>query len=252
MNIDKMLDNLFNKYKLNEKEKLELKVIIRPIVIHPEFEKRLTKEFMHHGSFTLGEHIIKDAIVTYKLSKKYENRKHKKEYNTKLAVTIAMMHDLYTESWQNREEKPKHFYNKHGFRHPIEAVINACLWYPELFKNEKDDKIIIDGIIHHMYPLPVTSYVDSKYNKRELKNFLETNELDDKIKKIIIDSTKRRKIYKVSFTRSKYKEGRIMSKADKQVARRELNNYHSAKALITGTNKRIIKKLKNNSYKDFV
>ena len=240
---DKLINELFERKKLNDNEKIELYNIMKDIYFHPEFQKRLTKDFPHHGSFTLGDHIIKDAIVTYKLSKKYEKRKRRKPYNTKLAVTIAMFHDLYTECWQNSAEKPKHFYNKHGFRHPVEAVINAYNWYPEMFKNEHDSKIIIDGILHHMYPLPVTSYVDSKNNKNEIKNYILTSNLDDKIKQIMIDSTKRHKIYKVSLSRSKYKEGRIMSKADRRVASRELNNYHSAKALITGTNKRLLKKI---------
>ena len=240
---DNLINYLFDKYKLNNDEKIELYNILKDIYFHPEFQKRLTKKFPHHGNHTLGDHIVKDAIVTYKLSKKYEKKKHRKPYDTKLAVTIAMFHDLYTECWQNSIDKPKHFYNKHGFRHPIEAVINAYNWYPEMFPNNHDTKILIDGIIHHMYPFPVTSYIDDKKNNMELKNFLLTVNIDENIKKMIIESSKRHKIYKVSFARSKYKEGRIMSKADKKVARKELNNYHSAKSLITGTNKRLIKKM---------
>ena len=46
------------------------------------------------------------------------------------------MHDLYTLPWQNNfEAKVDKFYNKHGFRHSIEALIN-----------------------HYMYLLPIRSF----------------------------------------------------------------------------------------------
>ena len=236
---DKLINKLFDKYKLNDNEKIELYNIMKDIYFHPEFQKRLTKDFPHHGSFTLGDHIIKDAIVTYKLSKKYEKRKRRKPYNTKLAVTIAMFHDLYTECWQNSEEKPKHFYNKHGFRHPIEAVINAINWYPELFYNENDNKIIIDGIVHHMFPLPVRTI--KNIDKIELKNRKLYDNLSYNEKESLKNSLKRKRIGPISFTRSIYMEGKVMSKADKKVSRRELNNFKSFKALLTGRNKMLDK-----------
>ena len=43
--------------------------------------------------------------------------------------------------------------NKHGFVHPIEAVVNAITWFPQYFKTKEKTVIIIDGIIHHMFPL---------------------------------------------------------------------------------------------------
>ncbi len=148
-----------------------------------------------------------------------------------------MLHDLYTLPWQNnREAKVKQFFDKHGFRHPIEAVINSITWYPEIFNNS-DSVIIIDGILHHMFPLPV-KYLN---NKTELKNRELYNNLDNKYKEIINNSLKRKKIGPISFTRSKYMEGRIMAKADRKVSRKQIRDFSSAKALITGHNKKIEK-----------
>ena len=72
-----------------------------------------------------------------------------------LAVKIAMMHDLYEEPWQNRHHKVSNFFHLHGFRHPIEASINAAYWFKDEFRDIERARKIIDGIVHHMYPLPV-------------------------------------------------------------------------------------------------
>lgn len=234
-----MLDSLFNKYNLTELDKEYLRSIMLPIINNPNFERRLTNEFLHHSDITLGEHIIEDGIVTYLLSKKYIKKHKNTNYQIDLAIKIAMLHDLYTIPWQNNKEAHvKHFFSKHGFRHPIEAVINSINWYPELF-NDHDKDIIIDGIVHHMYPLPVRVLNDKKINKIELKNIDNYNKLTIDDKSILIKSSKRKRIGVISFSRSKYMEGRIMSKADKKVSRKQIKNIASAKALLTGHNKKI-------------
>ena len=231
MNNILVFDNICNKYKLTKEDKDYLSKIVLPIINNDNFKKRMTSEFLHHGNITLGEHIIEDTIVTYKLSKKRKNN----TFNMDMAIKIALLHDLYTLPWQNnREAKVKHFFDKHGFRHPIEAVINSITWYPEIFNNS-DSVIIIDGILHHMFPLPV-KYLN---NKTELKNRELYNNLDNKYKEIINNSLKRKKIGPISITRSKYMEGRIMAKADRKVSRKQIRDFSSAKALITGHNKKI-------------
>ncbi len=233
MNNILVFDNICNNYKLTKEDKDYLSKIVLPIINNDNFKKRMTSEFLHHGNITLGEHIIEDTIVTYKLSKKRKNN----TFNMDIAIKIALLHDLYTLPWQNnREAKVKQFFDKHGFRHPIEAVINSITWYPEIFNNS-DSVIIIDGILHHMFPLPV-KYLN---NKTELKNRELYNNLDNKYKEIINNSLKRKKIGPISFTRSKYMEGRIMAKADRKVSRKQIRDFSSAKALITGHNKKIEK-----------
>ena len=238
-NIDK-LNKLLDKYKLNEFEKDELLNIIYPIFRHYEFQKRMGNKFLHHGTITLGEHILCDTIVTYKLSKKYM-KKHK-DYNLKLALEIAMLHDLYTYPWQNNKmAKTDKFLNSHGFRHSIEAVINSITWYPELFSDEDEARIIIDGIVHHMFPLPVRIFKNNSVNSMELKNFDMLKNLSKDKCLMLEKSCVRKKVGKVSFSRSLYKEGRIMSKADKKVSMRQFKNISSAKALLTGHNKSLEK-----------
>ena len=196
-------------YKLDKDEVKELWDIIEPIASSKEFITRCDDPFFHHDKVTLGEHLLCDTIVSYKIAKK-------KKKNTKLACLIAMFHDMYEKPWQNAHDHKK-LWNKHGFTHPIEAAINAITWYPEYFKDE-DAYIIIDGIIHHMYPLPVRAINSSEM---DLNNDATYKKLPIKFKKMIIKSSKRWSIGKISFCRSKYKEGRIMSKADKKKKKRK-------------------------------
>ena len=237
MKYQKEIYSYFEKYNLSNNEKNELFNIIYPIFMHPEFQKRMESEFMHHGTVTLGEHILKDTVLTYMLCKKYMVKK-KRKINIIAAIKISMLHDLYTYPWQNSKRHTK-FSHKHGFRHPIEAAINAAYWFPEYFKNKHDAEIIIDGIIHHMFPLPVTYVKNNEIGEMELNNYEMYKTLPNDIKNIILKSIKRKHLGVFSFTRSLYNEGRIMSKADKKVAISEIKNFSSAKALLTGKNKKI-------------
>lgn len=240
--VNKKINQILEKYKLSIKERKDFLDIVYPIYKHEEFQKRMTSLFFHHGSFTLGEHILEDSVLTYLLCQKY--RKKYPNINVSLAIKISMLHDLYTVPWQNNQEsRVNKFSNKHGFRHPIEAIINAYNWFPSLFTNYEESKIIIDGVIHHMYPLPSRVVKDFAFTDLELKNYNAINLLPEEIKKIIVDSSMRHRIGNFSFSRSKYPEGKIMSLADKKVSFTELKKFSSAKALITGKNKT----LKNNN-----
>lgn len=231
-----LLNKLLDKYGLDEEEKKDFLQIAIPIVKHPEFQRRMNAgEFPHHAKVSLGEHIISDAILTYKLTKK---KKWKKE-NQQRSIIIALFHDLYEEPWQNNDKR-KRFTNKHGFRHPIEAAINAATWYPEYFKDDKEAEILLDGIIHHMFPFPVRvlNNIDA-----ELHNQEKFEELSPSIQQIIIASTKRKRFRTIAFSRSKYIEGRIVSSADKKIAiGKELRSFHGILACVTGRNPKLQKK----------
>ncbi len=237
MDNDFIVNKLMNKYNLEEESKEELLHIIKPIIANDEFQKRMQEPFLHHGTISLGEHIIEDSIVTYNLVKK-KNKKKYNNINLDLALKISMFHDLYTEPWQNNI-KTKRFTNKHGFRHPIEAVVNAFTWYPELFNNKVDNKIVIDGILHHMYPLPVSSRKNFNNNLYEINNYDYYNKLPLEKKEIISNSLQRHKIGYISFSRSLYKEGLIMSRADRYVSIHQIKGLSNTIALITGRNKRL-------------
>ena len=227
---DDILEMLFNKYKFSDEDRNKLLDVIGNIYNHSEFKRRMTSEFLHHGDITLGRHILEDTIKTYLLSKKYLDNDN---FDLSIALKISMLHDLYTLPWQNNNEnKANHFFHYHGFRHPIEAVINAINWFPDMFEDDMVSKKIIDGIIHHMYPLPVSRIKNFNDNNIELKNYELINNLSIKQKELLIWSCKH-------FRRSKYLEGRIVSRADKMVSIRQIKDYQSAKALLTGKNKKI-------------
>lgn len=159
-----------------------------------------------------------------------------KKVNIKLAVIIALFHDLYEEPWQNNPKK-KVMRNKHGFTHPIEAVVNAITWFPEFFASKDKAMVIIDGIIHHMYPLPVRA-IDN--HDMELNNKEKYDNLKESYKKMIKLSTESGKIGHYSLRKSFFLEGRIMSRADKYVAfRKDIGSIHGYMALLSGKNKNI-------------
>ena len=237
---DLIIGYLSDKYKLSSEEKDEFINITQDIYNHYEFKKRIKKPFLHHGNTTLGEHILEDAMKTYKMSKHIKSN----DYDLKVAVTIAMLHDLYASPWQNSKIKIRNFFHKHGFRHPVEACINAINWFPELFKDKSTAEKLIDGIIHHMYPLPVSRFVDNKKNVAELQNFKKVKHISKEHINMIIESTNRGKIGKISFAKPKFKEGKIMSKADKKVSIKQFDSLSSYAALLTGKNK-MLKRQKN-------
>lgn len=238
---EKKTNELLEHYGLSDKQKDEFWKFVRHIFVHDEFQRRMSPEFPHHGDITLGEHLLSDAAVTYKLM---ENPRFKQaNFDKKTAVIIAMFHDLYTLSWQNNPDNIQEFsYNGHAFRHPIEAIINAVSWYPEYFEDENAYKII-DGVIHHMFPVPVKRLDGTTM---ELKNEELLNKIPYKIKNLIIFSSNRGLKYKhFSICRSVFTEGRIMSNADKIVSFGNYkddineNGVDSIIALFTGVNKNL-------------
>lgn len=239
-NNKKILDDMMNKYKLADEEKDELWHSIKDIFNHKEFQRRMSPDFPHHDKINLGEHILEDTIVTYILSKKVKRA----DYNRDLALKISMFHDFYIEPWQNNmKNKNNKFHNKHGFRHPIEAIVAAITYFPEYFEDLDCAKIIIDGVLHHMHPFPVRKVELTEENVMELNNFEQFLKLDTKLAIIMLASTKRSNLGKYSFSRSLFKEGRVMSRADKIVSKLNMKESSIAGiiALVSGRNKNLNK-----------
>lgn len=97
------------------KEQEEFLNITKKIIMHEEFEKRCTEEFYHHGSTTLGEHIIKDTILTYRMIKIYK-LKHPLKKNkprrclTNLIISRFIYQSLAKQRGQkinNKSRKPR-------------------------------------------------------------------------------------------------------------------------------------------------
>ncbi len=237
----KKLNKLLEKQQLDKSMQDELLNIIMPIFSSDEFQKRMKSPYFHHNKITLGEHLLEDTIVTYKLSKEYI-KKHP-HFDLSVALQISMLHDLYTFPWQNNKKYKAHkFYNKHGFRHPIEAAINAIAWHPDLFKDKDNAYKVIDGIVSHMYPLPVRRYNTSDTNKLELNNYDILKSVDRELEEMLITLTNKMKLGPFSFKIKVCPEGRIMRKADKIVSLnnfRGFKNFKSSLSLVTGTNKHL-------------
>ena len=87
------------------KEQEEFLSIVKDIVLHKEFERRCTEEFYHHGTVTLGQHIIKDTLLTYRMVKIYKIKHPLSKIELEDALLISLFHDLYTEPWQNNLDK---------------------------------------------------------------------------------------------------------------------------------------------------
>lgn len=201
--------DICDRYNLKEKEMRSLWKLVKPIFCHVEFQKRLQDPFLHHQDVYVGEHILGDTILAYKVCKK----KNKDADFIRRTVLISMFHDLYVQSWMIYNPK-KHFINSHAFLHPIEAIINAITWFPEYFLDVEDAKIIIDGVLHHMYPCPVRAFTDLEM---ELPNYELYEALDNKYKMIIECSLVPCMFRNMSLRRSFYVEGRILSHVDKVI-----------------------------------
>lgn len=229
MNFD-LIYNLFDKYKLSNDDRNLLLKIIKPILNHEEFQKRFTDVFLHHNKVTLGEHIIEVAIETFIISKR-----QKTNIDLELALNIAMMHDLYSTSWNNKDAAVNNFSNKHAFRHPVESVINSATWFPEIF-DKTDSYKLVDGICHHMFPVPVVSFKDSKENDLELRNFDLVRNLSEKTKRQLEVSTNNGLYNTLLLRPSKYKEGIIVSNADKLVTANNLkgSKFNVLKEMVIG------------------
>ncbi len=235
MKYDKETEKLLKKCHFTEQDKEEFWKIISPIYNHPEFQRRLDASlYPHHGKKSLGDHIVSDAIVTYYIASKKKQKG--KNVDVFVAVIIAMFHDLYELPWQNTKIVKNHIVNKHGFTHPLEAVVNAYTWFPEYFKDGEQAMKIVDGVIHHMWPFPVRA-IDKTFTETELNNLDKVTNLDERIKNIIVKSSMRKGLRHVSFSRSMYLEGRIVSYADTKVSvGKELKSAYALIAIITGIN----------------
>lgn len=114
--------------------------IIKPIVEHPEFQKR--KTFKHHGETTVFEHSIRVSHKAYKIAKGLNT-----DYRS--AAIAGILHDFYTTPWQDVIIKQP-IYKMHAFTHAKSALENSRKYFSE-FLDEK----IENAILRHMFPLNI-------------------------------------------------------------------------------------------------
>ena len=114
--------------------------IARPILEHPEFQKR--KTFAHHGSISVYEHVIMVSMQAYKMAKK-------RNLNYRDATIAGLLHDFYTTPWMEDTIK-KPILKRHAFIHAEVALNNAKEYFSELL-----NPTIENTILRHMFPLNI-------------------------------------------------------------------------------------------------
>ena len=113
---------------------------IKPIIEHPEFQKR--KQYMHHGNISVYDHTLNVSLLAYKMAKK-------RKLDTKSASIAGILHDFYETPWMEDTEK-KPLFKRHGFTHAKNALNNAKKYF-----NEYLNPVIEDAILRHMFPLNI-------------------------------------------------------------------------------------------------
>lgn len=114
--------------------------IIRPIIIHPEFQKR--KNYMHHGTISVYDHVLCVSLLAYKMALK-------KGLNVNDASIAGLLHDFYKKPWMEDDEK-KPFFKKHGFTHARDAVENSKTYFKDYL-----NPTIESAMLTHMFPLNI-------------------------------------------------------------------------------------------------
>lgn len=123
----RLIDEYFEYYNL-----------VKPILEHPEFQKR--KTYMHHIGESVYDHTMRVSFDSYNIAKKIG-------WDYKAAAIGGLLHDFYDKPWQTDVEK-KPFFQKHGFVHAEQARKNASKFFPDLMNPR-----IEDIIKKHMFPL---------------------------------------------------------------------------------------------------
>lgn len=115
--------------------------IVKPILEHPEFQRR--KTYKHHGEITVYEHTMKVSMLLYKMAKK-------RGLDVRSASIAGLLHDFYEHPWMDDKEwKP--FFKRHGFTHGQNALDNSRKYFSEYL-----NPVIEDSIKRHMFPLTIT------------------------------------------------------------------------------------------------
>ncbi len=131
---------------------LEFLRIIKPILEHPEFKKRITYE--HHEDLSVYEHCLDNA---------YSNYLHAKEQGFSIkeqteATYAGILHDFYPFKWMFNEERANDkLFKKHGFTHAKEASQNASKFFPAF-----TTRTVQSSIESHMWPLNLTKFPRGK------------------------------------------------------------------------------------------
>ena len=89
------------------------------------------------------------------------------------------------EDLENKLKETESLKEKLSSYERMESTLNQAIFMAQKTSDQlkvaahRESEIIIDGIVHHMYPLPVTRFINSKENVLELQNFNYIKNLTD-------------------------------------------------------------------------
>ncbi len=131
------------KDKKKKKEDLsEYYLMVKPILLHPEFLKR--KTILHHQD-SIYTHCLKVSLQGYRIAKKL--KPYFPELSVQDVAIAGLLHDFYEHPWRE-EPLDKRFFRQHAFVHGYEAAKNAYIYFSDLM-----NPYIEDAIVKHMFPL---------------------------------------------------------------------------------------------------
>lgn len=134
---------LKRKNKKNDQAELrEYYLLVKPILLHPEFQKR--KNMLHHQD-SVYMHCLRVSLCGFRIAKKL--KPFFPELSIRDVALAGLLHDFYTNPWRCKSTD-RRFFHQHGFVHSYEAAKNAYIHFPELM-----DPFIEDAIVKHMFPL---------------------------------------------------------------------------------------------------
>ena len=117
--------------------------IVKDILENEEFQKR--KEYPHHEDESVYEHSLKVSILAYRLAKK-------NGFDYRSAAIGGLLHDFYSEPWQNKKKKTKLFKDiitKHMF--PLNITPPK---YVESWIVTFADKVVSSNVLLHPTQYP--------------------------------------------------------------------------------------------------
>lgn len=112
--------------------------IAKPILDHPEYQKR--KKYMHHGDTSVYTHSVGVSLRAFQIGKKFN-------LDLKSLIIAGLLHDFYKTPWQDVEEHLPLF-KRHGFTHAKDALLNSRIYFSEYL-----NPTIENSILRHMFPL---------------------------------------------------------------------------------------------------
>ena len=120
----------------------EFKKIANKIIKNKEYKKR--KDFEHHVDLSVYDHMLQVASIAYLISRNLDIDYHQ-------IVIGALLHDFYYEDWRAICYDDPNIFDKHGLMHPIWALENAAINFPELMDEEvipiiADHMVIVDAL----------------------------------------------------------------------------------------------------------